>query len=197
MDKNNIVFLHKNLEIRISEGKGRGVFATADIPENTIILKEKVITLKCKTNNHFSYALKLIRKVLLKNKEEFLNLFPHTLDQITSPVNRKYIKHLNRNILNIPDETAILYYEKFAKNVFSYKNGSAVLFYGAKFNHSCNPNVDFYYKKKRFIFKTNRLIKKDEEIFDSYVDEELSTKDRQKDLLTDFGFICTCERCVN
>jgi SET domain len=195
---NNIVFLHKNLEVRASEGKGRGVFATEDIPANTIILKERPLYNKIQKKNYYKDVLSLIKLALEVTPEEFLNLAPAKFENIKTPINKKgFTRRYSKFIDNVTLSTAQLYYHKHLINVFAFKKGSAFLFYGAKFNHSCDPNVEYFYKqsKKCFIFKTSRLIKKDEEIFDYYINTELSKEKRQRRLLNGFGFVCTCSRC--
>jgi SET domain-containing protein len=195
---NNIIFLHKNLEIRISEGKGRGVFATEDIPANTIILKEKPLYNKTSKGNYYKDVLRIIRLALNTNREEFLNLAPATFEEIKYPISKKgFAKRYDKYLKNTTLNTAKLYFEKYAINVFAFKQDSAFLFYGAKFNHSCEPNVEYFCKRNKgcFIFRTIKAIKKDEEVFDYYIDTELPREKRQKKLLNGFGFLCTCSRC--
>jgi hypothetical protein len=194
----NIIFKHDAIKVKESTGKGRGVFAIQDIPENTIVLKEQPIYLDELTGRYYHDTLTLVRKLIDEYKDDFLSLFPHTLNEYNLIKRKNFIKNCDKFFKDVPIETVELYYEKFAKNCFAYKDGSATLFYGAKFNHSCDPDVIYNYNKKEkcFIFKTERNIKQGEEIFDTYIDHSDPKKKRQKELLNIYGFVCTCIRCA-
>jgi hypothetical protein len=70
------------------------------------------------------------------------------------------------------------------------------------FNHSCRPNVTYEENKKgpssTLRMKTTRKIKAGEELFISYISEdlELHVSERQEKLRPWFGHDCQCERCV-
>jgi hypothetical protein len=70
---------------------------------------------------------------------------------------------------------------------YEYSKGSAAAIYGPSsfFNHSCVPNASYSFKK----------IKKNQEIFVSYVaDAETDKEKRQR--LSAYGFICQCTKCA-
>lgn len=73
--------------------------------------------------------------------------------------------------------------------------GRAVYLQGSRFNHSCCPNVTRVRCGRDMIFLTNRDIRKDEELCITYVDLGRHVDDRQKTLLEDYAFFCTCQRC--
>ena len=68
----------------------------------------------------------------------------------------------------------------------------------ARLNHSCSPNGRQQYdiKTKREVLFAHKDINIGDEITDSYVDIELSVKERQSGLLDIFKFVCTCSRCI-
>lgn len=69
---------------------------------------------------------------------------------------------------------------------------------GAFFNHSCDANVDARAKPERgsrFIFTTERFIRKGEPLTISYVDADLPKQDRLEQLKGRYGFECACPRC--
>jgi hypothetical protein len=65
-------------------------------------------------------------------------------------------------------------------------------------NHNCSPNVDFDYFSGNSTLSVvaRRDISAGEELFHSYVSEELSAEDRILSLFG-YGFICRCDRCVS
>ena len=63
-------------------------------------------------------------------------------------------------------------------------------------NHSCDPNTEFYPEADMMVFKTTKLIKRGEEITDSYINDLSMDRDfRQTYLLDHYGFVCQCIRC--
>lgn len=67
-------------------------------------------------------------------------------------------------------------------------------------NHSCSPNATALREgagaSASAQLVTNRQIKAGEEVTISYIDEEMKVSDRQA-ALRDYGFQCTCQRCVS
>ena len=88
-----------------------------------------------------------------------------------------------------------LYELKFKRNAFNYNGYAAILFEGAKFNHSCDHNVIFeptYEKGVNYmVFKTVRDVEAGEELCDNYLLSDKKGKSHQR-LKEQYGFICTC-----
>lgn len=195
--------LYINKSIHIHDDR---VVAMDNIPANTIILKEyPIINLFGEKNN--DPALQIILKL-----SDFCNsnmLYPRDIHiSKKHPELKKWIKNMDRcveknNIAKmLENDTDYLYhlYEKYLYNAFSMgEYGPIISVYGAKFNHSCDPNVDFYFDTKNghIIFKTNRRIKKGEELYDTYVDVDLDYHIRQKYLKEHYDFICKCKKCTS
>ena len=79
--------------------------------------------------------------------------------------------------------------------MFPSYRGSGVFSVLAKLNHSCEPNasIEFMDSNQAWLL-AYRDIKAGEELFISYVDDELDYDDRQFDLRT-YGFQCKCTKC--
>lgn len=68
------------------------------------------------------------------------------------------------------------------------------------FNHACEPNIIPCDSDKLIGGKTNRLIKKGEQLFISYLspsEAKLPKKDRQNILQSGWGFDCECMKCIS
>ena len=77
--------------------------------------------------------------------------------------------------------------------------GQGVYTVGACFNHSCTPNLQIVYTHDNdevLVATCIRDIEADEECFISYINEELSLCERQRQLYEHYLFECRCSRCV-
>jgi SET and MYND domain-containing protein len=192
----------------INTDKGRGLYASVDIPKDTIIIKEKPSIISEDAydcvyklyiyDSEYDDKLMLDYKVLVPTK---IDKYIIDYDQIQKDIKtlpdymREFFENFDKNKLRI-------LLAKFHRNAFTYSSyhggGSALLFTGNILNHSCAPNVDFFVDNYGyFIFVTNRAIKKDEELCNKYINVNLSFKKRQKTLLDQYGFVCECEKCIS
>ncbi|XP_031619051.1 SET and MYND domain-containing protein DDB_G0273591-like [Contarinia nasturtii] len=64
------------------------------------------------------------------------------------------------------------------------------------FNHACAPNVFNSSAFNKEICITMRPIKKGEQLFVKYLCGERTTRERQAILLTQWGFLCKCDKCI-
>lgn len=66
-------------------------------------------------------------------------------------------------------------------------------------NHSCEPNCKAFKREQdrdgQAILVAIGPIKKGEQVFISYIEEDMPWKERQS-LLSDYGFVCKCGRCL-
>ena len=86
-----------------------------------------------------------------------------------------------------------MYYAKYIFNAFEgWKYGPLTLPFTAKFNHSCEPNIEFKFNEQNgtMIVKSIKNIKKGSEIFDSYLLNKDLKKDHNDYLYEHYGFIC-------
>jgi len=184
--------------------KGHGVFATKNIPKDTIIIREKPVIYPNKSKielTDLEQMIKLMHHLLhstSKKKESFLQLVPLVEDEYI--VNYSNIqKYHHQYFPELDSKTYCLYYSKMYRNAFYFYEDTAILFDATIMNHSCNPNVNYYPKQDLMFFKTIRPIKKDEELEICYINKDtvkhMSTIERQTYLLHHYGFHCTCNTC--
>merc|ERR1712000_693382 len=76
--------------------------------------------------------------------------------------------------------------------------GQGIYTVGSCFNHSCQPNLQIHYAgedDEMLCAVALRDIKKDEELFISYIDEDMNIAERQQQLFEHYLFTCTCVKC--
>jgi len=77
------------------------------------------------------------------------------------------------------------------------EDGTGVFRNTSRINHSCLPNAVYHYDKSsnRLSVRSLRRIKKNEEIFISYIPFNQPRAQRQLQLSNSFKFTCTCSKC--
>jgi hypothetical protein len=198
--------------------KGRSIVATTNIRKDTIILKERPILL---AEDVYDALYQIYHdedsspdEIQQELIDKFESLAPDTLDKMiitTEDIQQEletipqYMREFLNNMIHNNSTNFRILVAKFYRNAFRYTlsstasvSPSAILIEGALLNHSCCNNVDFMISPHgEFIFTTNRDIYEGEELCDTYIDTTLSTKKRQIQLQSQYGFTCTCEKCQN
>lgn len=192
----------------IDENRGHGYRATKDIPKNHVILIENArIFSEIDRPAEIKDMLCIIYKILMSSSKiinQFLAMVPKSLSDASNIIDytvlsnalncsREYIRSY---LGSIDPELLCLYCAKFMQNAFNCNN-PMILFKGALFNHSCQPNVTFIYDKQSAYFITLRQIKKGEEICDHYTDLRRSITDSHYFLKHQYGFVCKCNGTKN
>lgn len=182
----------------ITNEKGKSIIANQNINKNVIIIKEKPAVIA----EDMYDAIYQIYENNTDSIEDYENLLPNKLDKYVIKYDeiRKDIEtlpfYMKDFFLNFQENKLRLLCAKFYRNAFRYNSQSAILYNGRLFNHACDNNLDFYLDKNGFyLFTTNRFIEKGEELTDHYIDTNLTYKKRQNILLTQYGFICNCNKC--
>ena len=192
-------------------GKDKGLVATQDIPQGTVILVEQPYF----TNNEYiinkeMQMWRFIELALEKDADFFMSLTPHNLDD-------KYVNmFLHCPIISLKQKYSNkklnLLRHKYLCNVFDYKNNGGILKQGTYFNHSCLPNVIYKVSQTfdkvlkpgvvdmtftiKIVFKAAYKITKGEELCISYINYDQSYEKRSIDL-GQYLFNCKCPRCAN
>ncbi len=86
------------------------------------------------------------------------------------------------------------------ETLFPPLDGTAFYLLTCKINHSCDPNVRVTYindQSQGLLLRMVAIkdIQPEEELVQSYIDQNLSKKERQK-ALVDYGFKCGCTKCT-
>ena len=148
--------------------------------------------------------LKIVKKYI-ENKDKFFikNLYPRSqiykktemIKSIHNMIkNIKSDKNLYNYFQSISKEEIEFYFAKYLYNAFEGNEfGPITLPKIAKINHSCNPNVFFTFDKTNgcMYLKAKCMIRKNEEIFDSYL-ENKKIKNHKSYLEMHYGFSCDC-----
>jgi hypothetical protein len=175
---------------------GISTYSKKYIPAGTIIIREQIKNIYTLTRESPEYPFALIAEMLKTNLDQFENLTPFELDatinidyETIRTKHEKYLPLLSR-------EDAILAYAKYKRNAFSFNMNPGFLFYATKLNHSCMPHVKYYPSENNMmVFETIRPIKAGDEVCDSYINSNFPYEERQKLLLSRYGFKCQCEKC--
>ncbi|EGG21882.1 SET domain-containing protein [Cavenderia fasciculata] len=76
--------------------------------------------------------------------------------------------------------------------------GCGVYVRNSFFNHSCNPNVNYWVVENTLEVECSlmRAVRKGEELCISYIDTAASLRDRREKLSEGYLFHCRCEKCI-
>ncbi|KXJ85949.1 hypothetical protein Micbo1qcDRAFT_180347 [Microdochium bolleyi] len=205
-----------------SKGKGRGFFATADIPIGSVVLAEvPAITLETKTPRGSDPVD--IRTPLVTQFQSIMSqwhtLPPYRKDQLAridiaymAPAVLRTTQSFMEHYLGCPaaemctvphveaqlSATPIL---AFFNNAFEFRTEDRTRHLGlypflARMNHSCEPNLIYEFDKQGKMYcVTARDIEKGEEFFISYLDTSDTVTQRERKLFDKWTFTCTCRRC--
>lgn len=204
-----------NTEVRDSPGRGRGLFATRDIPAGEIVMCEKAFCVVWGYESEASTAItydvrddrirvspigltRSIAQKLLSNSsqiERVIDLYgdwqgdgrhvPKTRDGTIVDVFRVH-DIMSRNAFS----TGSQYGEESANNA-----STGLWISAAYINHSCVANVKKEYVGDLMVLRANRHIATGEEFSISY-SESSDFDARQAALMTTWGFDCNCPLCA-
>jgi len=164
-------------QVRESGGRGRGLFATKDLPKGTLILLDKPLGFmntwsQNMTRRDISGAL---ATMTAKERETFITL-------------SDYGGFSSDKLVRI-----------FQTNGLGWRGGSCLYLKISLINHSCRPNAIWTGDEERSIFFVNvtAFIPKDAEITVNYAAYTMNytCSQRRALLKTIWGFTCSCEAC--
>jgi hypothetical protein len=184
----------------INTGEYHKVIANENIKQDEIILIEYP-KINLFGEEEIDKGLQLTKKYIEMNESELyprdINNFPKT--KLIKNIH-KIIKNADKKLQKFFEKYSKIeiefYYAKYIFNAFEgWQYGPITLQLTAKFNHSCNPNVEFNFNNKNgtMVVKTIKNIKKGSEIFDSYLINKTISKTSHKEYLYNhYGFYCQC-----
>ncbi len=205
-----LIYMNPKIKQSIIPNKGRGFISNDPIDKDEIVLIESPDIFVDKYIE--SPLFEVIYEIINSNKLDQFNQFvPFAVNNIESRLIKELKNIKNPKVKNKFDKFAKLNdYElsllirKYMQNAFNMDNSKVqikpcILFWGAIFNHSCNPNIDFKFdsNKNQMIFYANKKIGKNIELCDSYIDINLNYEQRQLQLLSRYNFKCDCTKCFN
>lgn len=153
------------IAVRKSKVKGRGVFATQDLEEGEVIEECHFIISGCPKE--------------MQDKELLRYVFSIFHDKKLSPEKKQGLDFMHKLAMVLDDEQfqnsfieqiKELGYEDISE-IFS---SATVLGFGMIYNHSKHNNIEYSIDYKDFVFRytTNQKIKKNQELFINYGDDE-------------------------
>lgn len=202
-----IIYINENIRLVDIKNKGKGYIATKDINKDDIILIEKpdIYITTPKENPLFEIIYNVYNSKYIKEWKELVpqkmigKIENEMIKEIENIKNNKIKKFLQK----IDKKEIMLAYAKYKQNAFNMDNKKeiikpCILFHGAKFNHSCIPNINFYYDEKKnvMIFFANKKINKNIEICDNYININKRYDERKKILEEQYKFTCICKKCI-
>ena len=198
-------------EVKDSPGRGRGLFATRDIPKGAIIMAEKAF---CVAWAHEDQALSAMTYDLRDDKirvspagltravVQRLLMNPSQIDQVLALYGD--YKGDSKNIHSTTDGPVLdvfRIHDVVSRNGFglgnpySAQSTSTGLWTRTAFtNHSCIANAEKEFIGDLLIIRASRDISSGEEILHSYI-ESADYEQRQSVLMSTWGFECNCKLC--
>ncbi|PQM35308.1 uncharacterized protein Pyn_39830 [Prunus yedoensis var. nudiflora] len=188
------------VQIKKSEIRGRGLFATKNIDAGTLLLVTKAVATErgiLPDQNLDENAQLVITLSSGEDEDELevpeINLFKPESEHIGGYPNEKL--DVNR-ILSILDVNSLIEdaisSKVLGKNSDYYGVGLWVL--ASFINHSCVPNARRLHVGDYLIVHASRDVKAGEEITFAYFDV-LSPLDKRNEMCKTWGFRCDCKRC--
>lgn len=203
------------VEIRVSPGRGRGLFARTAIGKNEIFLAEPPLAFSGATGlppllqswdselrgkrNQLRLALRLVHSIV-NDGVHIWERMRHLARAANYPRHDEILLR-ERVYPTIPGAKEIFIPDRWIEllsilsiNTFAMHSGESALFFTGSFlNHSCEPNSELVPNTGQF--QTLRDVDADEELFVSYVDPSLQLEARQAHLYQNYGFKCSCIKC--
>ncbi|RDW56733.1 hypothetical protein BP6252_13988 [Coleophoma cylindrospora] len=204
-----------NTEVKDSPDRGRGLFATRDIPIGGTIMYEKAF---CVVWGHESEAL---TAVTYDVRDEKIRISPVGLSAaivqklLNNPSQIERVMDLygdyqgtGKDVVRTEDGPIVdtfRIHDIMSRNAFgpgsqygeeaANKASTGLWIWAAYINHSCIANAKKEYIGDLMVVRATRPIAAGEEIFHSY-DESGDYDARQKALMTTWGFECKCALCA-
>ena len=135
------------------------------------------------------------RTPLIKQIHKIINNIVKTVQNAKTNITSKPVPHKLQDFFSKYTKTELeFYYAKYIFNAFEgFAYGPLTLPYLAKFNHSCNSNIEFTFDKKigTMTAITTKVIESGQELFISYLCNKTIPNHREY-LLEHYGFSVEC-----
>ncbi|KAH9908013.1 tetratricopeptide [Xylariomycetidae sp. FL2044] len=208
----------RNVTVKDSPGRGRGLFATKDMKPGDIVLCEKAFTVV------WGHEDNVLTALTYDTRDDRIRVFPVGLvqaivqklrdnpSQVTNVMGLYSDHHTMDEPITADDETVIdtfQVHDIVARNAFGpgpvYQGGRPVdedashastglWVLTSRANHSCVSNTNKEALGDLMILRATRPIKAGDEVTHSY-DESSDYETRAASLMTTWGFECTCKLC--
>ncbi|CAA7270095.1 unnamed protein product [Cyclocybe aegerita] len=207
---------HNMYVVKPSRGMGLGVFATCDIEAGELIFSERPLLVypsaaaPLEASNPYSRLSSTKKTSGQKEAIEYEQLAEVALERMTEEGRAAYLSLANAHGRDSRPLVGIIKTNGYLTNIgdgpdprpggdyaHARKYG-AVCEIGARINHSCSPNVTFWFNRSSFSMQVSAIkdIKGGQEFFSSYCRLDQSAAKR-KVALAPYGFECKCPVCVH
>jgi hypothetical protein len=175
------------VEVRGSNRKGLGTFATRTIAFGTRIIAETGLLQIDRKTSDAAAIIQAFESLSLSQQSVYLSLHEFACDSFIRAAERELgqhwenILHIHRKVLGI-----------WAANSFG-----DVFLLGSRINHSCIPNVNFAYNSTlgKQTFHAVREIAAGEELTIMYIQGTNRLRNQRQAELRKWGFTCGCPAC--
>ena len=219
--------LHSDVTIRKSDTGGFGIFADVDIPAGTgILVDHPVVSVLDSEVGGSAYSgldgsdsiamIQAIAQAFTPDVERCLRTLypvrdPSTEVPMSADVPGEVVDALVRVLPDGMSAAAVIRAVQLNSLGFytfpelcsydehlRFLSGTGLYETASMFNHSCDPNLLHYSIGDVTIFRTNRLIRANEELYISYIGSDLlcESKSIRDEFLDSRDFICSCSKCV-
>ncbi|KAL0228413.1 hypothetical protein RCL1_004556 [Eukaryota sp. TZLM3-RCL] len=213
-------YISRHFEPTKIKGKGRGLVSKSHLPSRTLLMATRAFV---RVSDRFSekrqFVLKLNPRTGTAEDDQAERMVQLTLSKLSAlPVlneTRKEFFSLCSNLPEFsgenlqPESINLNLVENILKfNWFRTVDGMGFNFPGkpradgvglwlkpSLLNHSCCPNVSYFFIGDYMFVYTTRVVEANEELCISYVDPFLPYHTRRKHLQSISNFRCFCERC--
>eukprot|EP01060_Flectonema_neradi_P006795 TRINITY_DN14648_c0_g1_i2.p1 TRINITY_DN14648_c0_g1~~TRINITY_DN14648_c0_g1_i2.p1 ORF type:complete len:384 (+),score=54.10 TRINITY_DN14648_c0_g1_i2:53-1204(+) len=203
-------FWSNSIEVQSIPGKGKGIVAVNDIKKGDLLIIERAVEVaKGTIDSEKSLILnKLLQNIHVRvmkddaKRKEIFSLFPskeineaeftrHELPVEDGGDNPILVNELN-HLYNIITCNTFMVDDDVADEVYF-----AMFLRTSRMNHSCSPNCFYHFTNRTVYIRSQRDIKKGEELTISYCNEYQTRVDRQQHLKKNYHFTCNCTRCCD
>lgn len=204
-----------NAKIKDSQGRGRGLFATCDIPAGEIVMCEKAFCVV------WGFQSEALTAMTYDARDDRIRVSPVGLCRsivqklLSNPSQIEKVMGLysdyqgdGKNVSRTEDGPMVdtfRVHDIVSRNAFGLGSqfgeqgardaSTGLWIWTAYVNHSCIPNVKKEFIGDLMVLRATRPVVAGEEIFHSY-DESSDYDARKRALMTTWGFECDCSLCV-
>ncbi|KAK2037417.1 tetratricopeptide [Colletotrichum somersetense] len=205
----------RNTEIKDSVGRGRGLFATRNIPPGELVICEKAFCIENQSSTAITYDVRdkrirvspigltmSITQKLLDNPSQITKVMDLYGDYQGDQSSRQVSRTADGPVVDSFRVHDIMSRNAFGglcsqinRDVTTNEATTGLWIWTAYINHSCIANTEKEHIGDLMILRAARPITAGEEIFISYSDSS-DFDERQQALMTTWGFECDCALCT-
>ena len=186
------------------KGKGRGLFATRNLPAYSVVSEEEPVLVAGSEDMKGDGLMAAFRQLPEATQEKVLNLYDPDPEVAAVSDEEFILRKLQRIVTTDATEKALGAGLKDSRYGPEESRVRYLYLASGSINHSCNPNCHWRGEKDVGIITTLVPVKKGEELTVNYFFNPydvagqfcLSYRERKIKVGQEFGFDCLCQECV-